>query len=248
MSRYFAKGLKVLAGTAVAGTVFTSSTFLLLTRRTTITSLPSNHIDQSPVFAKFNRRGAPVLCDIATRRLPLRALPQDIQDHVRNGSGREFTRRFCAAVWASSGFDAQRSYLERRYRRLPGREDHLWDKGDILASEYPVGTKLVDHFEVMESKDRQVTIRCGDSPLNQDVRPSDGILVLGAIYLPDSEDVEFSLKSVFWNGTMELMNQTDGIEQIRRPFPPGPLPAPVVWLHEIYSKILMETSVRSLVE
>jgi hypothetical protein len=50
----------------------------------------------------------------------------------------------------------QRRYLERKYRALPGREDHLWDVKQLEKSDYPVGTKITDHFEVVEHTPEKV--------------------------------------------------------------------------------------------
>ena len=46
--------------------------------------------------------------------------------------------------------------MERKYRALPGREKQLWDVKQLEKSDYPVGTVVVDHFEVVEHTDDKV--------------------------------------------------------------------------------------------
>lgn len=241
MSRIIAKSLKLIGGTIAIASTATAGTYFLTTRKTSITVFPPIYTEANPIFTRLNPKENPTLHDLVTRRLPLNQLPQDIQDHVRNGSGRELTRRFCAGIWAGSIFDTQRDYLAQKYRHLPGREDHLWSKQSLLDSEYEVGTKLVDHFEVVESECDRITMRCGDSPLNQAVRPSDGLFTMSVVYLPESEEVEFRLRSIFWNGTLNRIDRLAGTNM------KGPMPEWMVPLHEIYTKLLMESSVRSLV-
>ncbi|CCG82650.1 Putative uncharacterized protein [Taphrina deformans PYCC 5710] len=240
MSRIIARSLKIVGGTIAVASSVTVGSYLLTTRKTNIIVFPPTDIEVDS-FSRLNPNGNPTLHDLATRRLPLNKLPQDIQDHVRNGSGQELTRRFCAGVWAGSVFSTQRDYLAQKYRHLPGREDQLWTTHSMLESEYEVGTKVVDHFEVVESECDHITMRCGDSPLNQAVRAADGLFTMSVVYLPESEEVEFRLRCIFWDGISERLDRLDSHAT-------GPMPEWMVILHEIYTKLLMESSVRSLVD
>lgn len=216
-SRLF-RAARIIGGTATFGSIATISTYLLTTRKTNIVTLPTNYVDKSPVFAALNPRSNPVTSDIATRRIKIQDLPIDLQDHIRNGSGAELTRRFCAGIWAGSALNVQRKVMTDKYRSLPGREDHLWTTNQMLDSDYTIGTKIVDHFEVVESNSHEITVRCGDTPLNQAVRPSDGLFRMTTRFLPETEEVEFGLTSIFWNGTMELMDNG-------KPHDSGPMPS-----------------------
>ena len=59
---------------------------------------------------------------------------------------------------SGAGFEIQRRYLERKYRKLDGRETHLWDKKDLGSSDYALGTKIADHFEVVQRDQDKVNI------------------------------------------------------------------------------------------
>jgi hypothetical protein len=39
---------------------------------------------------------------------------------------------------------------------LDGRNDHLWEKRELGSSDYEVGTKITDHFEVVDRSPEKV--------------------------------------------------------------------------------------------
>jgi len=93
---------------------------------------------------------------------------------------------------------------------------------------------MTDHFEVVSKSQDSIIVRCGGSPLNKDVRGSDGLFELRA-ELDEEEDVaRFEMKSVFFNGL-------DKSEQHM-------VPQHIVFLHRIYTKWWMETAVRSMMK
>lgn len=146
--------------------------------------------------AKLNPHHNPPVCiDEAVRTVPLSKLKYTSQD--------ELTKEFCRGIWGGWGFAYQRSYLDKKYRYLDGRQDHLWDKGDLLKSDYALGTKITDHFEVVDRSDKRVVVRCGGSPMDQGLRPGDGIFSMEVDTDPAKEEVMFHLKSVFFNSTPE---------------------------------------------
>jgi hypothetical protein len=79
----------------------------------------------------------------------------------------------------------------------------------------------------------QVVIRCGDSPLNQEPRPSDGLFTIEVN--KDDQVATFRLKSIFFNSTPEGSKG-------------GKLPEWFYFLHREYAKLWMETSVRKLLK
>ena len=230
------KTLRAVTGTVAIGSTATVSAYLLTTHQTKIVTLPSDHVPTIPIFARLNPRKNPVTADRAIRRIPLHALPISLQDHVRNGDGHELTRRFCAGIWSSAGYEIQRRYLEKKYRSLTDRQSQLWERLDLLTSEYPIGTIITDHFEVVENQSDRITVRCGDTPMNGSVRASDGLFSMQTQYLPESNEVEFVLYSVFWNGLADRITQKS-----------GPMPTHIEFLHRVYTKLWMESSVRTLV-
>lgn len=133
------------AGPALGWICYTrASTFIPFT--TTSSSFPSE------ASARLNpNQNKPVLIDHCMRKVPLAQLKTTDQG--------ELTRQFCQGVWSGPGFEIQRRYLERKYRRLAGRENHLWDKKDLASSDYAVGTAISDHFEVVQRNPDKVMTR-----------------------------------------------------------------------------------------
>ncbi|OCK75985.1 hypothetical protein K432DRAFT_157500 [Lepidopterella palustris CBS 459.81] len=180
----------------------------------------------SSIAQKLNPRSNPPVCiDHAIRQVPLSKLKTTDQDAL--------TREFCRGIWSGIGFAFQRRYLERKYRTLEGRADDLWEKEQLKTSEYEVGTKITDHFEVVERTPEKVTVRCGDSPSKREPRPSDGIFSIEVT--KDKDVATFHLKSIFIN------TSPDGADA-------KPLPPNFQFLHREYTKLWMETSVRKLLK
>lgn len=101
----------------------------------------------------------------------------------------------------------------------------------MAASNYPVGTQITDHFEVVEHTPDHITVRCGDSPLKQEPRPSDGLFEMSAKVNRQEGVVEFGLKSVFYNSLTRAET--------------APMPSHVEFLHRQYTKLWMETAIRN---
>ncbi|OCL02421.1 hypothetical protein AOQ84DRAFT_183756 [Glonium stellatum] len=180
----------------------------------------------SPIARKLNPNSNPPICiDHAVRTVPLSKLKTTDQESL--------TREFCRGIWSGPGFAVQRRYLTHKYRALEGREDHLWEKQELASSDYEVGTKIADHFEVLERTPEKVTVRCGDSPLNKDPRPADGLFSIEVS--KDQDTATFHLKSIFINTAPEGANA-------------APLPFNFQFAHREYTKLWMETSVRKLLK
>jgi hypothetical protein len=91
---------------------------------------------------------------------------------------------------------------------------------------------MTDHFEILEHTPERILVRCGDSPLKTGVRDSDGLFEVSAIVNKDEGTAEFRLKSVFFQG----LGKADKI----------PLPSWLVWAHQQYTKLWMETGIRNV--
>jgi hypothetical protein len=117
-----------------------------------------------------------------------------------------------------TGYAYQRRFLEKKYRSDPVTADHLWDKAELKASTYEVGTKITDHFEVVAKSPESIIVRCGDSPRRKDVRESDGLFEMKAEIKKDEGVAEFGLKSVFYVST----DQFGMSRGSRLPIPLGP--------------------------
>jgi hypothetical protein len=104
---------------------------------------------QTDTFKKHNPASNPPVCiDHAVRTVPL--------SQLRTRDQARLTTDFCRGVWSGMGYAYQRRHLEKKYRSLKGREDHLWDRAQLVQSDYPVGTKITDHFEVVEHSPEKV--------------------------------------------------------------------------------------------
>ena len=113
------------------------------------------------VFRAHNPNGNPPGCiDHAVKQIPYGKLPQKYW--VKGDGGRisvdqpALTTDFCRGIWSGVAFRVQRRLLEKWYRNVEGRDSHLWDVKELAKSEYGVGTKIVDHFEVVEHKQDKV--------------------------------------------------------------------------------------------
>lgn len=118
--------------------------------------------------------------------------------------------------------------MDRKYRG-PETASHLWDRSDLLSSKYEVGTLITDHFEVLDKNDDRILIRCGASPRERDVRPSDGLFEIGAVVKQEEGVAEFTLTSCFYQGLGKAES--------------GPMPPHIEWLHRQYTKLWLETAV-----
>lgn len=179
------------------------------------------------------------------RRIPL----DQIKPELLEKKGK-LVEAFCAGVWGGmgesgahrsagnqltvlaflSGYIPQRAFLARKYQE-PETADQLWERKDLLANSYEVGTIITDHFEVLEKTEDRIVVRCGDSPRIREVRPSDGLFEMGAVIKREQGVAEFTLKSCFYQG----LGKSDSDS--------GPMPPHMEWLHRQYTKLWMETAV-----
>jgi hypothetical protein len=81
----------------------------------------------------------------------------------------------------------------------------------------------------------QVIVRCGDSPLNADHRPSDGLFSMEVTKDEEAQTATFHLKSVF-------VDTTEGGKGSE------PLPWRFQFAHRLYTKLWMETATRKLLK
>lgn len=133
-----------------------------------------------------------------------------------------------------SGYTPQRLYLQNKYRNNTTTAHQLWTKPSLLNSDYSPGTQITDHFEVLAKSPTSIVIRCGDSPLKSEVRPSDGLFEIGAKVNPDKGYAEFRLKSVFYQG----LGKVEGNKQ--------PMDGFMWWAHKQYTKLWMESAMRNV--
>jgi hypothetical protein len=120
------------------------------------------------LFRKHNPLNNPPGCiDHAVKSIAYGKLPQKYWTTGADGrisvDRAALTTDFCRGVWSGIAYNVQRKMLERKYRALPGREQHLWDVKQLEQSKYEVGTSITDHFEVVEHTDDKV---CSIHPLS----------------------------------------------------------------------------------
>jgi hypothetical protein len=130
-----------------------------------------------------------------------------------------------------TAYRSQRRILANKYQAQT--PDHLWSPRDLATSTYEPGTKITDHFEVVEKTPSAITVRCGDSPArNPGPRESDGIFVIYAEVDKERGEVELGLKSCFFDSK----NKQDGIL--------GPMPKYMETAHQWYSRLWMVSASR----
>ncbi|KAH7119658.1 hypothetical protein B0J11DRAFT_491546 [Dendryphion nanum] len=217
------------AGGLTANVFLGYSAFSFYSRKTTFVPFTVTDPDlATPLFRSHNPNSNPPGCiDHAVRTVPLSKL--------KTNDRAQLTTDFCRGVWSGLGYAYQRRYLEKKYRALPGREGNLWDREELGKSGYEVGTIITDHFEVLAHDEGKVIVRCGDSPLNKDHRPSDGLFAMEVTTDEEAQTATFHLKSVFVNTTAEGKDAQ-------------PLPWRFQFAHRLYTKLWMETAVRKLLK
>ncbi|KAM5346153.1 hypothetical protein ACJ41O_009158 [Fusarium nematophilum] len=184
----------------------------------------SDPIWSSRVFKRHNPNRNPATQDICIKRIPLSKIRPELLE--KDG---DLTLEFCRGLWSGWGYAVQRQYLDYKWRG-PETEQQLWDKEQLATSNYDKGTHITDHFEVVEKTPTAITIRCGDTPRNQELRGSDGLFVISATVDKKREEVELGLKSC-------LFKSQGSVEGIRGPMPPW-----MEELHQWYARIWSETA------
>lgn len=132
------------------------------------------------------------------------------------------------------GCTPQRKILEYKYRSDPKFSNQIWTQDQLLTSTYPLGTELMNHFNVVDRPDAStIVFRCGDSPLEnpESPRSNDGLFEMEATVKQEEGFAEFRLKSVFYQGE----GRTE-----KAPFE-GEVVMP--WAHRAYAKLWMEVAV-----
>lgn len=139
-----------LLGGGVANLAMGYTAFNYYSRNTEFVPYDTTSPDfQTATFKKHNPTSNPPVCiDHAIRKVPL--------SDLKTRDQAKLTTEFCRGVWSGMGYAYQRRYLEKKYRALPGRENHLWERSDLKRSSYKVGTKITDHFEVVEHTPEKV--------------------------------------------------------------------------------------------
>lgn len=123
----------------------------------------------------------------------------------------------------------QRWYLDRKYRG-PETAQQLWTNEELATSNYEKGTCITDHFEVVEKTPTSITVRCGDSPRNTGLRPSDGLFVISAMVDKERQEVELGLRSIMYSSEGSIKGHK------------GPMPPWIEELHQWYARIWSETA------
>ncbi|KAF7562855.1 hypothetical protein G7046_g1288 [Stylonectria norvegica] len=192
--------------------------------QTIVSPLPANDpVWASKTYARHNPNGNPVTQDVCIKRIPLNKIRPDLLK--KDGA---LATEFCRGVWSSWGFAFQRRYLERKWRG-PETANQLWTTKELSESTYEEGTKITDHFEIVEKTPNVITVRCGDSPRNRGLRDSDGLFFISVNVDEARGEVELGLKSCFFHSK----GSTPGTA--------GPMPGWMEELHQWYSRIWMES-------
>ncbi|THY36010.1 hypothetical protein D6D01_00783 [Aureobasidium pullulans] len=219
--------IKTLSKLTAYGTVAGAGGWALYTRKSSFVPMSSNdYIYNTTFFARNNPDQNPTTSDLCVRKVPL----SQIKPEYLEKEGK-LVEKFCAGVWGGLGYAYQRQYLEKKYRDAD-TESQLWDTKSLQESDYPVGTQITDHFEVLTKTPESIIVRCGDSPRKMEVRPSDGLFEMRA-EIKEAEGVaEFQLKSVFYQGLGKATGK--------------PMPPHIEFLHRQYTKLWMETAISNV--
>jgi hypothetical protein len=148
-----------VAGGLGANALLGYSVMSFYTRNTKFVPYDASSPDlATAVFKKHNPSSTPPVCiDHAIKQIPYAKLPEKYRRTDKIDQA-QLATDFCRGIWGGSAYRVQRKYLEWKYRALPGREGNLWDVKELERSNYEVGTKITDHFEVVEHTDEKVSL------------------------------------------------------------------------------------------
>ncbi|KAM0186369.1 hypothetical protein ACHAPI_011722 [Fusarium lateritium] len=217
---------RILRKTFFPGLLGTSTAAAYLASQNPVVSpLPANDpIWSSRLFRRANPNGNPATNDVCIKRIPFSKIRPELLKKEN-----DLSLEFCRGLWSGWGYAFQRRYLDFKYRG-PETENQLWDNEQLATSTYDRGTVITDHFEVVEKTSNSITVRCGDTPRNGALRPSDGLFQISATIDKTREEVELRLKSVLFSSEGKV------------PGPKGPMPGHIEELHQWYSRIWAETA------
>ncbi|KAJ5775472.1 uncharacterized protein N7511_000483 [Penicillium nucicola] len=200
-------------------------TFFYTTRHVEAVQLsPSDPIFHSIYHQKYNPNQNPTIHDLHIRTIPISEI-----DLVLLQDEESLIQRFTGGVWAGFGFKIQRILLTWFYKNET-TSYHLWHPSEILKSKFNPGTTITDELVVLEKSKDSVLIRGGDKVSIDGLRPLDALMELSVRANPEEQSIQFGFKSLFFQG----LDKTNKL----------PMPALVVWLHELYAKALLESGVR----
>ncbi|RAH65360.1 uncharacterized protein BO66DRAFT_462483 [Aspergillus aculeatinus CBS 121060] len=213
---------KVLAGTAISGSTCLALGVYFTTAD--IHALPLNATDPiftSKYYKSYNPNDNPTIHDLHILRVPLQRIDPALREDPK-----KLLERYCGGIWAGAGFAPQR--ILRKWLDKPDANTHqLWFPCELLRSDYRVGTDIVAEFEVIDRSSNSILIRGGDKTCIRGLRPLDALIEVAARVDRENDVVQFEFKSLFFQG----IGRTDRL----------PMPGPVVWLHELYAKILLKS-------
>ena len=243
--------------TVFTGLLGTSTAAAYLAARNPVISplAAADPVWTSSVYKKQNPARNPVTQDICIKRVPVSKIRPELLKKdgdlalefcrgVWGGWGASLSRSTSLCIFFSSfffvsslltglsnptGYAIQRKYLEYKYRG-PETASQLWDTEELSTSTYDKGTLITDHFEVLEKTPTSITVRAGDTPRTRGPRPSDGLFVISATVDKANEQVELSVKSVFFSSEGKIAGNK------------GPMPPWIEELHQWYSRVLNETA------
>ncbi|KNG90618.1 hypothetical protein ANOM_001320 [Aspergillus nomiae NRRL 13137] len=244
------KLVRLVAGTAITGG---SSIALLASYITSdIEFVPLSATDpifQSKHLQEYNPNSNPTIHDLHIARVPLTQIHPRLLDDPN-----KLLERYCGGIWAGAGkphsiienFSPQQMYLTLGSFHDPGfapqrimhtwfdrgesSSPQLWSTSELLQSDYKVGTDIAGNFEVVNRSNESILIRAGDKTSNKGLRPLDALIEVGSHIDRENNVAVFEFKSLFFQGIGTTSNP--------------PMPGPIVWLHELYAKILLKSGVQ----
>ncbi|KAE8133821.1 hypothetical protein BDV38DRAFT_286442 [Aspergillus pseudotamarii] len=255
------KLVKWAAGTAITGGSSLALLVYYITSDIQYVPVSANDpIFRSKHFQEYNPNGNPTVHDLHIARVPLKQIrPQLLEDPNK------LLERYCGGIWAgagkprgiiassssdfsapllplllqymvsltldpchTSGFAPQR-LLHTWFDRGESSRAQLWSTFELFQSDYEVGTDIVGNFEVVDRSNESLLIRAGDKTSNKGLRPLDALIEVAFHIDQESKVAVFKFKSLFFQGAGTTSNL--------------PMQGPMVWLHELYAKILLKSGV-----
>ncbi|KAI0199627.1 hypothetical protein F4808DRAFT_432316 [Astrocystis sublimbata] len=182
---------------------------------------------QTRIWRRYNPNNVPALKDDLVKVVPLSKIRPELRDDEA-----ALTLEFCRGVWSRWAFKVH-SLIQERYDKPEGTDDNLWSTADLAVSKFQKGLRFVNHFEVVENGGSEIAVRCGASPLERGLRPSDGLIFLSAKIDREQDIAVFHFKSALFSSSAP---------RERGVVTKHPIPAKVEFLHPWYIRMLTQSA------
>ncbi|KAF5975534.1 hypothetical protein FBULB1_7314 [Fusarium bulbicola] len=222
---------KVATGLSITG----AASFHLVTRKCYFEPFgPDNgrSLYEHPLLKQINPWNKPGSADSCVRGVPFDRLDKVLLEDAKNG-GTKLVERFSAGMWGGFGYGIQRRIMT--FFKNEANKNDLWEKKDLLASTYEIGTYFTNHFVVLSKTPTCITMRGCFDPHQSPPSPMDvdNLVEIRAELDEAKQMAVLKLQVITFDGRKEASDKED------------PFGGVGGWLHRRYSTLLVESGAKN---